>query len=783
MTLTFWTSDLILQQSQRGSPDGAISSALARVVVTDGATDLTSETTRRRIFSATNAFPAGANGADRLVTLRDTPPSSGTAGTRKHNNRTFRITSADAGGNWIELEGFRAEDAGTGISCTVHAAATFAAASANFPTDEAPAATRTNTGPSIWCSVYTPDAANGTLRWLPWTVTGRTNATTLRVSDPFGNLPTMPTESSLRWILRRRPMVTADEIPEFIHRFLLQCGYELWQLRGQNNGAGAGRNLTWDSIYRSTGESGRTVFYPRVVGVQATATGFRTGSQPAGFDVAVWQAWDRAFANASANNPGQGTNAVACNTRGGGNGLAAVADIPNNLTTRHPNIGQADGWANLIPTDVGFGAGPTVLPNSLGTPFGGELVQIDYTMIGDRDAADLYLTIEGIGRVHVSIGQLVARPEATQFVMTSNDAIAAGAGVEIRVGGAPGNITDNGYNPQTPPSGPGLAVGDRIQIAGLTVNAGVTAGTSHSGEHIESTTITGFPGLRAARGQLVHQNGTTTPDGETFTLYGVTFEYDKNASVSGANTPVPIVNGWTADQVRDAAITSIMGVLSATVTASSGGTATTAIVRNVTGGVGNVPMAQSPGAVTVATGMRGGGYSITVANVIGTYAVGALVGEDPQPNYVGSLFRVGSDTSTDPFATQGLVCLSNRAGFNDATYRDANGPSVTGGIGFDAILTKAVASDLLEGNPSGRSGRFVATALVARDTAGGQLRGSLKWVKIASARMGKHEFRRARDGSYYFVVPYNFNRASSTETTGGYVLCLGPLPAGMIQAA
>jgi hypothetical protein len=782
MTLTLWTSDLILQQSARGAPDGALSAALARVVVTDGATDLTSETTRRRLFSASNAFPSGANGIGRLVTCSLSPPSGGSLGTRKFDFRTFRTVDADAGGAWIELEGFRAEDTGTGIQVTVHAAATFTAASANFPTDEAPAILRTNTGPSIWCSLYTPDAANLTLRWLPWTITQRTNATTVRVSDPFGLLLNIPTETTMRWLMRRRPMMTADEIPEFIHRFLLQCGYTLEQFRGRNNGAGAGRNLIWDTVYRSTGESGRTLFFPRLIGMQSTASGFRTASTPAGFDIAVWQAWDRTHPNASPNNPGQGTNAVAANTRSGGNGLASVADIANAATSRHPIIGQSFGWSGLIPTDVGFGAGPATLSNTYGTPFGGELCQVDYVFVGDRDSVELYLYIEGSGRAHVSFGQLQPRPEATQFSMITNDAITVGAGAELRVGGAPGNPTDDGINPLAPPTGPALAVGDRLQIAGTTVNSTITAGTSHSGEHVESTTITGFPGLRAARGQLVHQNGTATPDGETFTIYGTTFEYDKNATVSGGNTPVPITNGWTADQVRDAAITAIMGVLSATVTASSGGTATTSLVRTAVGGVGNVPITQSGGAVTVATGMRGGGYSITVAAAVNAYAPGALVGEDPQPNYVSSFYQVGSDT-TDGFSTQGSIALSNRAGFNDATYRDSNGPAVSGGLGFDAVLTRAGASDFLEGNPNQRSGRFLISTLVARDTVGGQLRGSLKWAKLGNVRMGKREFRRARDGTYYLLVPYNFNRATTSESSGGFVLCFGPIPASMIQAA
>lgn len=800
MTLSKRSSRQVYQHHPIGAPNGVLSSPLARFTSTNGASDVTSETTRARLFDASNPFTTSANWLNRLVTIRSTPPAAGSAGTRKMDNWTFRITAVDGAGGWIQLEGCRFDDAGTNISYVVHSCAEFSAASAVFPTDDGGPGIpeRANTGPVIGQALFFPNPTDQRLRLLPFEITGRTSGTALRVSDTFDLLDAIPAETNLQWQLRDRPAYSYEDLYKLIHRFLLTAGWSVFQFRGRNNGAGAGRRLLQDIIYYSDGESQRTRQYLRFVAGQTTSTG-DYGSGGFGFDWAFFSVWDRAFANASASdNPGNGVNAVHINDSASNTqAWAAQADTANNLSNSEPAWSPDSALSTIFSNGPTFGAGPTLQPHPMNAPDGGELVKIHYTFFGNKDAVELFAEAYGFGHSHISMGSLAPRPVNTAGdVMPSfftNSRITNGSNVVVRIGGSPTDALNNGINPQAPGAGfAAYQVGDSIQIVGQRVNAGIVPATSHSGEFIESTSIVGFPGLLAARGTITTPSGASLNDGETFTLNDGTgaggpsgngiyvFEWDSNASVSGTNIAVTFTGGMSADQTRDAVIAAINGTLIG-ITASIGGTGQVALINDVAGGAGNRAITETVNNVGfVVDGMDGGGYSLQLQAVGGTYAAGALCGEDPQPLYLARPGNFGS-SSVDPFATLGAIRLSNRARFNDATYRDHNGPTMASGNGFSAILTKGALTDLGEVNPNVRTGRFAAVQLIPRDTAGNQLRGTLRHLRVGSPRMGAFEYFRDRDGRYYLSVPLQLPAVSaSSELISRYVALFGSMPAAMV---
>lgn len=793
MTLTFRTTRRVYQSHNRGAPDGVISSPLARFASTNGEFQITDENARKRLFDNTNPFTPAANWINRLVTVRNTPPAASSAGTRRAENWTFRIKDVDVSGGWIELEGFRTDVAGTAISYAVHACATFASASANFPTDEAPALERTNTGPVIHQAIYLPQPANQTLRLVPWEVTGRNSATSLRISDPFDLVGNIPTESTLQWQLRDPPAYTPEEVTRKIHRFMLQCGWECFQFRGRNNGNAAGKRLHVDIIYKSLGESGVNPQYLRMVTLQQNALGNWQSSNFQGWDFAMFSAWDRDFANGAADlNPGNGVNAVH-------NGDSAI-----NTSTW---AAQADGTnaGNQGPIWHVLSTGGTVVhngstfysgtPNVLNTPDGGDVHEIGYTLFGNKDAVELYFECFGVGHMHVSLGTLAPRPDGNSNNFIANSRIPSGANPTIRIGGpqkGAAGYPSNGVNPQSPGSGLAYQVGDAFQVVGQKVNAGISPTVSHNGEFIESSTIIAFPGILAARGTITTIAATLIADGSTFTLDDGTnaggpngngiyvFEFDKNASVSGTNIAVTIVDGQTADQVRDAIVSAVNGTVIG-ITASSGGSASVALVNDVVGGAGNATITETVADTGfVVDGMDGGGYSVQLAALTYSYVYGALVGEDPQPMYVAKPYHMTVTAGTNPFTVSGSIRLSNRARFNDATYKDHNGPSMVNGNGFSATMVFGGAADLIEQNPSDRTGRFGIVPVFARDSTGGQLRGSLRHFRAVPMRTGAFKFIRDRQGKYHFLLPFrNVISLNGTEASQ-FNVALGPMPQGMV---
>ncbi len=102
---------------------------------------------------------------------------------------------------------------------------------------------------------------------------------------------------------------------------------------------------------------------------------------------------------------------------------------------------------------------------------------------------------------------------------------------------------------------------------GITTQVGVYMGAKAGSELTDGQTFTLdqtaiSPGttftLRQGLSLFVPAGGgVTIPDGETFTIEGITYEFDKNSSVSGGNTAVPITNAQTSEQVADAIFVSI----------------------------------------------------------------------------------------------------------------------------------------------------------------------------------------------------------------------------------
>lgn len=819
MTQTIRTTRRVYQRSPASGGDATLSNALTAVDGTAGEFRVTSETDRARLFDTGNPFSPAADFLGRVVSFRDTPPTSGTAGTNLHDDMWCIITAVDASGGWVELSGFRAEVAGSAITYRVHASVDFSAASAAFAIDEGPQgpnsapfpAERTNTGPTVGQAVFFPAASNDTHAAQPYLVgalgpAGGSTSTTCRLVDWTGRFSTIPTGTSLRWELRDMPAYTEEMLWFQIHQFMQTCGWALYQLRGKNNGVGDPPHIVRDAIYQSDGENGQKLGYCRIIAVNdgsSTDGSFSAGSPPLkGLDFAMYGAWDRDFVNGAGINPGNGINVVSPhdNTT---NRWASAADAPlspvaNQAPFWNPDL-NAGNSGSVIGDTVGwrsrFHATTTrrrERNNALGTIEGGDLSEIHYTFVGDKDEVHLMAEASGFGSAYIGMGFLAPRADANPTILEMNRSATNGSNVTLRVGGIPGTPTSDGLNPQSPGAGlPAYQVGDLIQIAGKTVNAGIVPGTSHSGEFIVDAQITSFPGLLPAAGTIVCPVGSQVGDGDTIAISdgstSVTFEFDSGGGVTPGNTAVAFTGGDSAATVAttfDAAITG--SALNITV---SRATATLTLTSGLSGagvGAGNVPFVSSltNAAQWTLEGMNGGGYSIQVAQLDADYAAGAKVGEDPDPIFIYTHAKSTRNSSlhSAPFTNLGAFVVNNRAGANDATYFNGSlpgGAAATDGFqGFECFGPLETVDQFGEANPNRRGGRFILVPVLCRDANGSQLRGSLKYLRFVSARVRDHKFLRDRQGTYHYIVPTYLQdtdgETTTSATAGNYVL--GPFP-------
>jgi hypothetical protein len=267
------------------------------------------------------------------------------------------------------------------------------------------------------------------------------------------------------------------------------------------------------------------------------------------------------------------------------------------------------------------------------------------------------------------------------------------------------------------------------------------------------------------------------------------FEFDKNGSFT--DIQVNLSGLTTANEVRDALISAINGS-AIEVTASNGGAGIVALVNDTVGGAGNVTITETvANAGFIVDGMNGGGYSIEVAALAESYRTGALVGEDPQPAYIASLFMTASgtvDITQYDVTTAAIipVVLLNRARGNAATYRDGPAPNIgltaaNNSFGHSALLTKVGASSSQELNPSSRTGRFALMPLTVRDYSGAQLRGRLKFTRLMNWRGGTEKVVRDRTGGYHVLVMGHapLQLAAGTLDALKYSIAFGPMPRGM----
>lgn len=795
MTLTYRNTFRSYQKHPRGSPDGATSAAQARVTSSTGEFIVTDENTRKRLYDTTvSAFDSSYIG--RLVTIRNTPPSSGTAGTKRMENWTFRIVNYDTvAGDWVELEGVRFEVAGTGVQYVIHASCTFTAASALFPTDESPNAIRTNSGPVVWQAINIRGATNTELNLIGWTITQRNSASSVKISDPYDMLQTFPVESSLKWELRDPPAYTMEDLYKKIHRFMVTCGWTVWQSKGRNNGVGANAFIVHDTIYFSDGEDGKKRMYLRFVAFNnGSDSAGGTSSGSAGFDWAMFSYWDRDYANAAAYNPGNGVNPLSDH----GNTTSTTQFAAVEQVTTHTGSGtmwnrnrtstcmsNSEDWSS---TNHATSTKQRFRANNLNTPEGGWLSRKNYVFFGDKDEIQLYVNT-GVGNEHIGFGSLEKRIGANPVVFQTTAPLTAGSNVVIPIAAA------NNINTDVDPTSTSIMpykIGDRIQIVGNRIAASsIVANTSETGEMVASMVINLFPGLQAATGSITTIAGASHVDGETFTIHdgttSYTFEFDSNASVGGGNTAVSITGAPSADVMRDRIITAINGT-AINITASNGGAGLVTLTHDTTGANGNRVITETvANAGFVVVGMRGGGYTIRVATLNDSYATatgGCLLGEDPQPNFFLKLPREAVDGTT-LWDNTTVYRVGNSPNFAHATYRDHNGPTNTA-KGFNMSGRITLGNPYLVNSwPNQMSSRFGMFKLQACDNTNDQVRGTSKYFRVAHSRLGVFAHVKDQNNQFYIVLPVGNLGVGvndyATTNAAAPVMTLGPMPEGMAR--
>lgn len=815
MTATYYNTEQLWRRSPYGAPNGTISSPLARIENANGAFQIGTEAERGRIYNNVDT-PFSAAYVGRMITFRGTPPavaSPAGSGTRRHEHFTGRIIAVDAGGAWAQVEGFRASVAGTGVTYIVHASATLTVGTANtFPADEGPTgggsapfpAVRTTFGPSVGRSIFFPSAADTRLRWLPWIISGRTSGTVVTISSPYPDaINALPTASTLEWELRDPPIFTPAEFGEVLQRALIACGWTMHHDRGKNDGVGTPRYIEWDRVFFSAGEDGDKALYARVLagnrgnggtGIDAGGVG-ATGEH--GWDFSMISAYSRTYANVDTNE-GNGIGIVRShfNTTQSNNHWAAGFDDDNSGSNASPFWSPDMTNGSAVPDFMAWAspynataASARERPNSKLTTRGGRIGFFKWVFYGDLDAFHFFVELEGYGSSYVGMGQLAPRSQTPVTNWRLAWPVSAGASLTLRLGG-PG--TSNGENPAAPSSGVAYAVGDRLQIVGQTVRAGIVnsaATASHAGEFIESTTITGLPGLLPAIGTVTTIAGANHVNGETLVVNDgegttITFEFRDDATPTGSNVLVDTSGSPSAGTMRDRLITAF-GTTALNITASIGDTARVDLVHGTNGGVGNIAMTETVGdGGFIVSGMGGGGYGITVAALAEDYLAGALVGEDPQPIFVSRFPHVTNPWA--PAANASPVRVGNRHNFQDPNYYDFNGPlQANAGFGM-AVRLEGADTNVSATQPNEASGHAGAHRLLVVDTDGNATRGYIPHFAVASARVGAGVLVPNRAGEFYAALRSPFKDPDgdfATTTIPPISLLFGPMPAAMARSS
>jgi hypothetical protein len=802
MPKTFRRTGQVYQRHPiNGTPDGVISNSLAKETITGevfSASTGTGEADRDKFYAA-GAFTPPADYEGRYVRLYQTPPDGGLAAADRtgfrHEDQIVLIKSVDGAGNFVRLEGCRFEDDSTAatlpIKMDVLASADFSAASANFPAEPH---TSTDAGPVVHQVIALPNPANKTLQLVPFVIGKRTSATAVRISDLFGVLGTIPTESTLEWFLKDRPAYSHRDLHMQIVRFILDCGWTLVANRGRWLAAqttGVQRIFYDDMVFFSDGEDSEKAMYLRYSFHHRNNLNNGTDNgNNWGHSFAMFSKWDPTISPAAGSLD-----------RGDGAGINPLCLQPAVNTARNYHAGwdRHDGTTNQEPLwspDEGNGGicpfgGVTThreswfskavqytthIPHPLKDPKGGDFQEINYVMFGDKDEIAIWAISEGFGISNVLMGSLEPLPSQIQKNYTTTAPTPAGSNSVVRVGTS---------DPTAPPSGPGYQVGDNLQLVGQKINVGHDwQNLLHTGEFIETAFIQGIAQVGAvgkltcvARASLVDNTDTfSIDDGEG---NNITFYFDVDGLGGGAGVAIDVSTGPGGDSdiavfVRDAINGSALNMVA---------TANGADVDLLHNTVNSPATDKSSGTkITEAVNdpgftiedMAGSGFGITVDVLNSAYAEGALAGEDPQP-----MFMAAPQNHTTPYnSNQNSIRLSNRARHGNVTYFDHNGQNDGGntGLGFAAIMQMVPLEGLSELDPSTRTNRFGLLGFFARDTNGNQWRGRLRYMHLLSKRVRPHRFIRDRDGNYYYTVPSKQLRNQTTTDVTTGTIALGPMP-------
>ena len=212
----------------------------------------------------------------RIMILKSTPPTSGTAGTFKHDGWPLRISKIISS-TVVQLSGARFEETGTGISWVLCACSEFTSGSAGFNRFTSYPIGLGGSAIDQHITISNPPAGYESISYAPLRVgavlnlnpSNASDGTRLLVSDWTGNISSFGIDSSginnLTWYLGDRPAYNFEDLFQTIHRFMISCG---WSIKGRvATGtiiAGANPNdgdwvTIWDGDRRWTFEWNNTI--------------------------------------------------------------------------------------------------------------------------------------------------------------------------------------------------------------------------------------------------------------------------------------------------------------------------------------------------------------------------------------------------------------------------------------------------------------------------------------------------------------------------------------------
>lgn len=723
----------------------------------------------------------------RMMKLTTTPPSSGSSGTRKHDNWVFRIIEI-VSTTQVRLEGARFEDASTvgagAVTWTLMACSQFTSATASFSSD--PVAGAGGNAVDKHITIPNPISANLALKYVPLRIGTVIDGTNLLVNDWTGNLDVLPTGSSLAWFLHDRQAYNPDDLYMILHRFLLQTGWNVKGARATGTIIAGASPVTgdwvtiWDGSQRYTfewtnGAPGANHTAVAFVGGNATtnATNLATAISGVGNLTAIsstatvtvtCQLYSSRGNTLIFRNSGFSVNSFGAVTgmtggtdagqfRGRNNGVAVAAGTQNDGVCEdviYFSNGEDDP-AN--PRRMYF---RTVRWNDNGS--GNGHAQSAYGI--DFAFFQSWNNVYSNGTTH-NRGNGI-NPVKTPFQVTQSDkgAVQATFAYNSTTVSAWSSNTVGSIQPPFPSIGTYFElVANPLGIYGgehITINYAFFGDKNEFVLFIETD---GYGSAFLAGGALkaINQNNqrfmvkVAATAGSTVAIQ-VGPNLDPTAVVSprdgGSQIAIPYqVN----DELQSCGLTVASG-------APTGG----AFIES-----GQITSLGAAGAG--ATNPDGLDYTITVGTLNRDLSVGDIVGEEANPVF----FWAGPHYS---LGTAGEARSQNAAQHGDGTYFDWNGDGFTSTTdGFDMTAgmgTIGTTNSIEEVNPNHRGGRWGYIPVVFRNTTEGEFRGTMSYVGLISARLGSSQWIPDRNGNWYYTFTNGFRQNS---TSSQYKYAVGPL--------